>query len=307
MDNRIILFIAIICIIAAIIFTLRERFCTRQIIKSIEQMLDKAINGSFTTDKIDESLLSSLEFKFSQYLSAAETSAKNITAEKDTIKTLISDISHQTKTPIASCQLYCELLQEQKLDETSAGYAAALNAQIQKLSFLIAAFIKMSRLETGILTLHPIYQDIMELVVCAAGQYTPKAQAKGLSFRVLPVESDAPLTAFFDEKWTLEALGNIIDNAIKYTDSGSITIQVKAYEIFLCIAITDTGCGIAEREQAQVFSRFYRAEDAADKEGVGIGLYLAREIIANENGYIKLTSSPGNGSVFAVYLPREIP
>ena len=303
-----ILIIAVICVIVSVSLMLREHFRAKRIIKSIEQMLNKAVDGTFTTEKIDESLLSSLEFKFSHYLGAAETSAKNIALERDNIKTLISDISHQTKTPIASCLLYCELLQEQQLDEVSAEYVTALNAQAQKLNFLIASLIKMSRLETGILTLHPACRDVMELITHAAEQYMQKAYAKGLSFSVLPGESDAPLKALFDEKWTLEALGNIIDNAVKYTNAGGIiTIGVKAYELFVCIEIADTGIGIAEKEQAQVFSRFYRSEDTADTEGVGIGLYLAREIITNEGGYIKLASSPGNGSVFSVYLPTESP
>lgn len=306
-SNEIILIVAAICVIVSIILMLREHFKTKRIIKNIDRMLDKAIAGTFTTENIDESLLSSLEFKFSHYLSAAETSAKNIALERDNIKTLISDISHQTKTPIASCLLYCELLKEQDLDEVSAGYVTALNAQAQKLNFLIASLIKMSRLETGILTLHPAYRDVAELITLVSEQYAPKASAKGLSFSILPVESDAPLKALFDEKWTLEAMGNIVDNAIKYTDLGGITMQVKAYELFLCIEIADTGIGISEKEQAQVFSRFYRSEDAANKEGVGIGLYLAREIITKEGGYIKLTSSPGNGSVFFIYLPKAAP
>ena len=305
--HNFILIIAVICTIVSVSLMLREHFRAKRIIKSIEQMLDKAVDGTFTTEKIDESLLSSLEFKFSHYLGAAETSAKNIALERDNIKTLISDISHQTKTPIASCLLYCELLQEQQLDEVSAEYVTALNAQAQKLNFLIASLIKMSRLETGILALHPVCRDVMELITQAAKQYSPKAYAKGLSFSVFPVESDAPLKALFDEKWTLEALGNIIDNAIKYTNAGGITIGVKAYELFVCIEIADTGIGIAEKEQAQIFSRFYRSEDTADTEGVGIGLYLAREIITNEGGYIKLASAPGNGSVFSVFLPTEAP
>lgn len=303
--HNFILIIAVICVIVSVSLMLREHFRTKRIIKSIEQMLDKAIDGTFTTEKIDESLLSSLEFRFSHYLGAAETSAQNIALERDNIKTLISDISHQTKTPIASCLLYCELLQEQQLDEVNAEYVTALNAQVQKLNFLIASLIKMSRLETGILTLHPVCRDVMELITRTAGQYAPKAYAKGLSFSLLPGESDAPLKALFDEKWTLEALGNILDNAVKYTNAGGITIGVKAYELFVCIEISDTGIGIAEKEQAQIFSRFYRSEDTADTEGVGIGLYLAREIITNEGGYIKLASSPGNGSVFSVYLPTE--
>lgn len=297
---------AAVCIVTAISVMLIEHLRTRRIMKSMERMLEEAIGGAFTPDRIDESLLSSLEFKLAHYLSAAKTSESSINAEKDRIKALISDISHQTKTPIASCLLYCELLKEQDLTEAGADYVAMLNTQLQKLHFLIASLIKLSRLETGILILHPVCDDVAELVRKAAGEFSPQALSKGLTFSILPIETDKPVMALFDEKWTLEALGNILDNAVKYTDTGGITIRIKPYEMFCCIEIADTGIGIAEEEQAQVFSRFYRSIDASDKEGVGIGLYLAREIITGEGGYIKLTSTPGNGSVFALYLPNAV-
>jgi signal transduction histidine kinase len=110
--------------------------------------------------------------------------------------------------------------------------------------------------------------------------------------------------AVFDQKWTAEALGNLVDNAIKYTGQGSIVISATAYELFVKIDVRDTGNGIPEEEQAKIFSRFYRSENARDTEGVGIGLYLAREIVSGEGGYIKVTSVPSEGSTFSVLLPR---
>ena len=110
----------------------------------------------------------------------------------------------------------------------------------------------------------------------------------------------------FDRKWTQEALANIVDNAIKYTaKGGKVSITSKEYELFARIDVSDTGIGIAEVEQAQIFGRFYRSQDAADEKGAGIGLYLAREILTKEGGYIKVSSRPGEGSCFSIFLPRN--
>ena len=113
------------------------------------------------------------------------------------------------------------------------------------------------------------------------------------------------MMAYFDEKWTTEALLNIVDNAVKYTEKGSVTLCMKEYEMFVCIEVADTGIGIPEEEQAKIFSRFYRSNDVRDKEGGGIGLYLARQIISGEGGYMKVSSKPGEGTVFGVYLAKK--
>lgn len=299
-----------ICAALALLIALINFMHTRHIMKSLDNMLDQAISGVYSPEQIDESILSAVEFKLTRYLSDMELSKRNAAYEKDKIKTLISDISHQTKTPISNIMLYSELLQEQDLDETSLGYAKALNAQAQKLNFLIISLIKMSRLETGILTLYPKPDSLFPLLEKAYVQLAPIAESKGLDFNIVFADKNVQNTdvmAVFDEKWTLEALCNIIDNAIKYTDKGGVTLKANAYEMFCHIEIIDTGIGIAEEEQAQIFARFYRSPAAADKEGIGIGLYLAREIIANEGGYIKLSSTPGKGSTFSVFLPKATP
>ncbi len=293
-------------------------FHTRKTMKHLNAMLDAAINGTFQEMHVDESMLSSLESKFAAYLSAQETAAEQIAAEKDTIKELISDISHQTKTPIANILLYSELLseQEQNLSPQGKEYLAALHTQTEKLNFLISSLIKMSRLETDIFVLHPVSAPILPVLDKVVMQLAPKAQEKGLLI-ILPDHGartgsgaysknnvSSGLTAVFDEKWTQEALFNLLDNAVKYTEQGSITIEVTPLELFCRITVTDTGIGISEEEHAKIFSRFYRSAQVSDQEGVGIGLYLAREIISRQGGYLKLTSAPGKGSTFAVYLLR---
>ena len=125
-----------------------------------------------------------------------------------------------------------------------------------------------------------------------------------LPYRNIQQMQDTDAFAVFDFKWTAEALANIVDNAIKYTEHGTITISAVSYEMFARIDISDTGSGIPETEQAKIFARFYRSNSVQKQEGVGIGLYLARQIISGEGGYIKVASVPGKGSTFSIFLPK---
>lgn len=268
--------------------------------ETIEKMLDAAMAGSFSESGFDESKLSALETKFAHYLSAAETSSRNVAQEKDRIKSLIGDISHQTKTPIANLLLYSELLMEEDLPPSAKANVEALYDQSEKLRFLIDSLVKLSRLENGILSLSPQPTALQPLLRGVAEQYAAKAAEKGLSLQL----QDTDASAIFDMKWTAEALANVVDNAIKYTEHGVITISAVSYELFARIDISDTGPGIPENEQAKIFTRFYRSKNAGEQEGVGIGLYLARQIISCEGGYIKVSSIPGKGSTFSMFLPR---
>ncbi len=267
--------------------------------EKLDAMITDAVNGEFRESTFDESMLSALEARFAHYLSVSAVSTHHITEEKNRIKELIGDISHQTKTPVANLLLYTELLQEEGLSAEAKEYAAAIHAQTEKLRFLIDALVKLSRLENGIIALHPEHSPLFLILKQVERQFAPKAEEAGLVLTVNPTNA----AAYCDPKWTAEALCNLVDNAIKYTQSGSVTISVTPYEMFVRVDVTDTGMGIPEEEQAQIFSRFYRSDGNARQEGVGIGLYLVREILRNEGGYIKVKSEVGKGSVFSVFLP----
>jgi len=288
-------------LVAAIIIILyRQR--TRKTLERIGNMLDSAIDGNFIEGVFDESALSAVEAKFARYLSICAVSSKKMLAEKDEIERLISDISHQTKTPIANILLYSQLLSEHELPEDCTVCVKALSAQAEKLNFFISALVKASRLETGIITVSPKQEAVQRLLDEAREQIMPKADAKGISV----VTEHTEISACFDLKWTTEAVYNIIDNAVKYTEiDGSITIKAIPYELFCRIDITDNGIGIAEDEQSKIFTRFYRSGAVSNQEGLGIGLFLAREIVTAEGGYIKVSSLRGSGSTFSVFLPME--
>ena len=161
--------------------------------------------------------------------------------------------------------------------------------------------MKTSRLESGVLAMTPKRHGLQQLLEDAAAQAAPRAEARGIALTVEPTD----LSARFDPKWTTEALYNLVDNAVKYTPTdGSVTLRAVGYELFCRIDVTDTGPGIPEAEQAKIFQRFYRSPAVSGEEGVGIGLYLARQIAAGQGGYLKVTSRPGEGSTFSLFLPR---
>lgn len=274
---------------------------TRRLLESLNAMLDAAIRGDFREETYDESLHSAVENRMASYLRCAAVSAGQLTAEKDAIKELIGDISHQTKTPLANLLLYAQLLNEQELPEAGQTLAASITAQAEKLRFLIEALVKVSRLESGVIALHPAPVSILPLMQGVAEQIAPRARSRQITLEVRP----AKITASIDKKWTAEALYNLVDNAVKYTPcGGTVTLRAAAYELFCRIDVQDTGPGISEEDQPRIFARFWRGSGTEAVEGVGIGLYLARQIAAGQGGYIKVSSAPGRGSCFSLFVPR---
>lgn len=294
--------IAAIAAILAAGTVLWYRRRTRQTLERLNRMVDAAIQGTFTENSFDESLLSAVESKLAHYLAASTVSAKNVQQEKEHLKALIGDISHQVKTPTANILLYTQLLSEQPLSQESRLCVDALEGQTKKLQSMMDALVKTSRLESGVIALHPTYGKLYRVLEAAVSQLAPKAASKGIAITLESTEAEA----VFDSKWTEEAIANLLDNAVKYTPTGgSVSITVTDYHIFSAIHVRDTGPGIAEEEQPKIFQRFYRGQAHAESEGVGIGLYLVRQIARAQGGYVKVCSQLGSGSTFSLYLPKD--
>ena len=275
---------------------------TRRTMRRLERMLEQAIGGNFEQGDYSEARLSRLEEKLSRFLRSSQLSRKAIEEDRGRIKSLIGDISHQTKTPLANILLYGQLLDEQPLPATARPMLAQINAETEKLRFLIEALVKLSRLESGVVQPVAEVQPLESLLRALEQTYQPVAEQKGVSLRV----ASTGARACFDCKWTREAVGNLVDNAIKYTPAGGhVSVACEQYAMFCRVTVKDDGPGIPEAEQAAVFRRFYRGSAVAKSPGVGVGLALARQIAALQGGYIKLASEPGKGSEFSLYLPRE--
>lgn len=277
----------------------------RKTIDRLDEMLEAANTGEFQVGDYDESKLSRLEVKWKRFLETSALSKKKLESEQNKIKELVSDISHQTKTPLSNILLYAQILEEKVNDEELKPIVRQVKEQSEKLSFLIQSLVKTSRLESEVLVLTPRRQKIYSVlaeVVYAAEQ---KADEKQIVLNLKAGEDAKEVSAVFDRKWTAEALDNLVDNAIKYSKpKGTVTISMTEYEMFLAIQIMDDGIGIKEEEQAQIFGRFYRGKEVSEEKGVGIGLYLVREIAARQGGYVKVNSVYGKGSIFSFYIPR---
>ena len=275
----------------------------RRTLRRLNAMLDRAIAGGFSEERFDETELSALEGRLARFLRGSAAARRTVETEQAAVKTLIADISHQTRTPIANLLLYASLLSESELDPRQREQVNALSAQAEKLSFLIKALVKASRLEAGIVAPAPAVNPVGPLLENAVEQEGPAALAKQITLTAEPFDGSAA----FDPRWTGEALGNVVNNAVKYTPPGGrVSVSAQLLDSFCRIDVADTGPGVPEGEQAAVFNRFYRGGATRAAEGLGLGLYLAREILARQGGYIRLSSRPGEGCVFSLYLPREL-
>ena len=274
----------------------------------MQDMLEDAISGRFQEKHLDESRLSLLENTMWRYLCDQERRISRLTKQGEQMQEQVSDISHQAVIPISNIMLYSQLLEEwtkAQNPEDRQNIRDALSAigeQAETLDFLIESLVKLSRLETGIIRVYVRKQPLQTVLDAIRNQFQAIAARKEIRFEV----TDTGEMAAFDQKWTIEAVANIIDNAIKYTPrGGNVTVRVQSYPSLVRMDISDNGPGIAEEEQAKVFLRFYRSEKVSDSPGVGIGLYLAREVMRAQNGYIKLSSKVNEGSTFSLFFMRE--
>lgn len=268
--------------------------------------LDEMMYGEieFTQIEEGENLFYKINHRLERLYGVMHEERRSLAEEKRGLQELISDISHQIKTPLANLKIInATLLEHPVTAEKQKEFLSAYAGQLDKLDFLIQAMIKTSRLEAGVITLEKKEHSIYETLASALGGILLNAEQKNIAVDVCCSES---LTVLHDPKWTAEALFNILDNAVKYTSvNGSIRVSAVGWEMHIKIDITDTGKGIPENHQANIFKRFYREEETHDIPGVGIGLYLARKIITMQGGYIKVSSKKGEGSVFSVFLPRK--
>ncbi|MEG2626515.1 MAG: HAMP domain-containing sensor histidine kinase [Anaerovoracaceae bacterium] len=290
--------VAALLVIGFIIIYYRKR--ENAIVDRLEKMLSEAKDHNFCSETIDETKVSSLENSMSKFLTDNMVSSKNSQEQKETIQTLISDISHQTVTPISNILIYSQLIEEQIKDEGIKKEVVAIREQTEKLSFLIESLVKTSRLETGIIAVVPRLSSVGELIENIANQGKVNALQKEITIDV----EKTHIMAMFDPKWTTEGLFNILDNSIKYTkQGGKIKIFVEEYTMFCKISIEDNGVGISEDDIPKIFGRFYRVKSTSQEKGVGLGLYLTREIIKKQGGFIKVLSEKEKGTTFQIFLP----
>ena len=270
------------------------------------QTMDSMITGGEEPAKAEdrETIFARVSYRLSRLYGVLQENRRQASDERRELQTLVSDISHQVKTPVANLKMVTDtLLAKPVTEQERQEFLQGIRSQTDKLEFLFQALVKTSRLETGAIRLEKKDGLLIDTLAQAMSGIVYGAEKKGIA---VSVQCPEDLRVSHDSKWTAEALFNLLDNAVKYTPAGGqISVSVEQWEMYVKLDVADTGKGIPESSQAAVFRRFYREEEVHDQPGVGIGLYLAREIITQQGGYIKVTSELGKGSTFSVFLPRR--
>ena len=268
--------------------------------------IDSMISGNEEPMLLEEqeTQFARISYRLSRLYQIMQENRRRVDEERRELQTLVSDISHQVKTPVSNLKMATDTLLEKPMAEAErTDFIRGIRSQTDKLDFLFQALVKTSRLETGVIQLDKKPGRLFDTVAQAMSGIVYAAEKKEIA---VSVDCPEDLTVSHDSKWTSEALFNLLDNAVKYTPAGGkIAVSVVLWEMYVEIKVTDTGKGISESNQAAIFQRFYREEEVHEQQGVGIGLYLAREIVMRQGGYVKVVSEPGKGSEFSIMLPTK--
>lgn len=214
----------------------------------------------------------------------------------------ITDISHQIKTPLSALKTCFSLYLEADTPAESEEFLTRCRFQLEKLETLTASLLNISRLETAMIRPKPERASLTEILVKAVNAVYDKAAAKRIS---IETETFPDITLLLDEKWTAEAIFNLLDNAVKYSPAdSSVRIRIQKLCSFVRLEIEDQGIGIPREEYNQIFRRFYRGKSriVRQSEGSGVGLYLARKILEDQGGTLSVKAAAVQGSIFVVQL-----
>ena len=268
------------------------------------RVMDRMISGSEEPVRVtdSETLFARISYRLSRLYGIMQENRRKVDVERQELQMLVSDISHQVKTPVSNLKMVTDTLLTRPVpEEARREFLQGIRSQTDKLEFLFQALVKTSRLETGAIRLEKKEALLIDTLAVACSGVVYEAEKKDIS---VSVDCPDDLRLSHDSKWTAEALFNLLDNAVKYTPAGgAIHISAAQWEMYVKISVSDTGKGIPESNQASIFRRFYREEEVHEEQGVGIGLYLAREIVTKQGGYMKVTSEVGRGSTFSAFLP----
>ncbi|WP_290061732.1 sensor histidine kinase [Paraclostridium bifermentans] len=301
--NNLIVFVGIIILIILIMCNLMKYVFNK--LDKVSKNIECIIHGKYNIkdDFKEEGIFNIIHSDLNKLSKSINIKIKDLDKEKENIKELVTDISHQLKTPLASLKLYNSLLLEEDLDEEDRSeFLKTSSMSINKLQTLIESLVNISRLETSMISIKKENKNIKTTIIKAIESVKPKAINKCISINLNDFDDKI---VPHDSKWTEECIFNILDNAVKYTNlKGKIDIYVQDAINFMRIDIKDNGIGIDKNEFNNIFKRFYRSEEVQGLEGSGVGLYLSRKILESQGGNIIVSSQKGEGSKFSLFLTK---
>ena len=291
--------------VSGVLFGMYEYRRRKKLYRETDRMLESILEGDpILVSDLKEGEVSALSGKIRKIQEMQEMSVSQAEEEKEKVKSLISNMSHQLKTPLANIRMYEEILREENQDaETREKFLAKMQTQSEKLEWILNSLFKMVKLEQNVMVFEVSMCPIRKTILDAVNLVYEKAARKQIPIKTGYIPD---LLLYHNAKWTSEVFANLLENAVKYTgEGGTIQVDLNQYEMYAEIRITDTGMGIRKEEIPRIFQRFYRSKDVENLEGSGIGLYLSRLIAEKEKGYIQVESVYGKGSSFSVFLRME--
>ena len=268
-----------------------------QAVSQINAYLDGDHNARIECD--DEGELYRLFHTVNSLAAVLNAHADNELREKEFLKNTISDISHQLKTPLAALNIYNGLLQDEDIEVSSVKEFAGLSEQeLDRIETLVQSLLKITRLDAGAIVLEKNAENVADMMRDIELHFAYRARQE--KKKIILSGSDY-LSLFCDRDWLNEAIDNIVKNAFDHTESGA-TIRAAWKELpsGVQIVITDNGCGIHPEDIHHIFKRFYRSRFSKDKQGIGLGLPLAKAIVEAHNGTIEVDSELGIGTTFTM-------
>ena len=268
-----------------------------QAVSQINAYLDGNHNARIECD--DEGELYRLFHTVNSLAAVLNAHADNELREKEFLKNTISDISHQLKTPLAALNIYNGLLQDGDMEPGAVKEFADLSEQeLDRIEILVQNLLKITKLDAGAIVLEKTTENVADMMRDIELHFAYRARQEK---KEIILSGSDHLSLFCDRDWLNEAIDNIVKNAFDHTESGA-TIRVAWKELpsGVQIVITDNGCGIHPEDIHHIFKRFYRSRFSKDKQGIGLGLPLAKAIVEAHNGTIEVDSELGIGTTFTM-------
>ena len=268
-----------------------------QAVSQINAYLDGDHNARIECD--DEGELYRLFHTVNSMAAVLNAHADNELREKEFLKNTISDISHQLKTPLAALNIYNGLLQDGDMELSAVKEFTDLSEQeLDRIEILVQNLLKITKLDAGAIVLEKTTENVADMLRDVELHFAYRAKQE---HKELVLSGPEEVLLFCDRDWLTEAIDNIVKNALDHTESGdAVHITWKALPNAVQIAVKDNGCGIHPEDLHHIFKRFYRSRFSQDKQGIGLGLPLAKTIVEAHSGTIEVDSELGKGTTFTM-------
>lgn len=275
--------------------------------KNLKQLgiyMDHVLNGNYILDikNYEEGNLSTLKNDIYKLTIKLKEEKDRSLQDKKELEQVLSDISHQIRTPLTSMYVINDLLRKDDIDDkTKEEFLEKNKTQLERIEWLVTSLLKMSRLDSGSIQLKLEPTDVKKVIEEALEPLQIPMELKNIEVVMI----GQTVLVRMDSHWTVEVFVNVLKNAYEHTkEGGKITITIKDNPIYTEVSIHDTGCGIKKEELPYIFKRFYTG--SGNKESIGVGLNMAKKVMEKQNGEIYATSVEKEGTTFFIKFYKNM-